>query len=38
MSLHEVAYWFFVGSLVWTATVGVLVLFLMGAHRDDDDL
>ncbi len=35
--MHEFAYWFFVGCLVWGGVVGVVVLFLQGAHRDDDE-
>ena len=35
--VHDIAYWFLVASLMWGGTIGVVVLLLQGAHRDDDD-
>ena len=33
--MHEIFYWFTIGCLVWGGAIGVVILFLQGAHRDD---
>ena len=35
--MHEIAWWVFIGALAWTAFFGIVVLALLGVHRDDDD-
>ncbi len=33
--MHAFADWFLIGCLVWGGIIGIVVLFLQGAHRDD---
>ena len=35
--MHEFFKWFLIGGLAWGGTIGIVVLFLQGVHRDDDD-
>ncbi len=35
--MHELLYWFLIACLVWGGAVSLLVLFLQGARRDDDE-
>jgi hypothetical protein len=35
--MSDILYWVAVGVLVWAGLFGILVLFLQGAHRDDDE-
>lgn len=33
--LHDIFFWFAIGGLTWGGLLGIVVLFMMGAHRDD---